>query len=255
MGAQPATDSLYEFNDCGSTVRISLEVSGSALDIDVQSTGDSLKVVDKRTSRTLLNVLQLFSTVDASATRSSMSCDQTCWLAKALQFSLSDGNLMITLTKLETNLPWPSLEAQTDVLTNQSEAVSETQTSRALEERENVKALLIAAQSGRVSDLQAAAQHFKGQHLGDIKDGTGKNALHFAAQLGQTDVCQYLLAEHQVNANTQDEAGVWAWLLTRPAHILSPAFLDYMLPVAFLPTACQGCPPPMPGCLLQGRQH
>lgn len=239
MGAQPATDSLYEFNDCGSTVRISLEVSGSALDIDVQSTGDSLKVVDKRTSRTLLNVLQLFSTVDASATRSSMS----------------DGNLMITLTKLETNLPWPSLEAQTDVLTNQSEAVSETQTSRALEERENVKALLIAAQSGRVSDLQAAAQHFKGQHLGDIKDGTGKNALHFAAQLGQTDVCQYLLAEHQVNANTQDEAGVWAWLLTRPAHILSPAFLDYMLPVAFLPTACQGCPPPMPGCLLQGRQH
>jgi len=43
--------------------------------------------------------------------------------------------------------------------------------------------------------------------LGDIKDGTGKNALHFAAQLGQTDVCQYLLTEHQLDPNIQDEAG------------------------------------------------
>ena len=105
---------------------------------------------------------------------------------------------------------WPALEAQSEVLADQLQTTSEAQTSRALQEREKVKALLTAAQSGNVSEMQAAAAHFAEQHLGDIKDATGKNSLHFAAQLGQTDNCRYLLTERQLNPNTQDEAGMQA---------------------------------------------
>lgn len=194
MGAQPASGSQYEFVDVGSTVRVHLNVDGTASCFDIKSTGDSLSVTDRRNSHTLLNVFQLYSTVDASATT----------------YTVSNGNLVVTLTKLETTMRWPALEAQSEVLADQLQTTSEAQTSRALQEREKVKALLTAAQSDNVSEVQAAAAHFGEQHLGDIKDGTGKNALHFAAQLGQTDNCRYLLTECQLNPNMQDEAGMQA---------------------------------------------
>ena len=190
MGAQPATAS-YEFTDRGRTVQIQLTVHGHPSDLDVRSSGDSLKIIDKSASRTLLRIVQFFSTVDAR---------QTDW-------NVANGTLTVTLTKLEPAIHWTALETQPDVLPQQ--AVSEAETSRALQERDRVKALLTAAQSGSVSDIQAAAEHFTGQHLGDIKDGTGKTALHFAAQLGQTDVCHYLLTEQQVDPNSQDEAGTY----------------------------------------------
>jgi len=191
MGAQPASDNVYHFTDAGSSVSVLLNVDGNASDFDIRSTGDSLRVIDHRNSQTLLNILQLYSTIEASTTQS----------------KVADGRLILTLTKLDADVRWPALEAQSEVLADHSQAVSEAQTSRALQEREKVKALLTAAQSGSVPDLQKAASHFGGQHLGDIKDGTGKNALHFAAQLGQTEVCQYLLTEHQLDPNIQDEAG------------------------------------------------
>lgn len=190
MGAQPASVGAYDFTDMGRTVRVEIDVHSNASELDIRSTGDSLTVSDKPTSRTLLSVLQLYSTVDANATQS----------------SVSGGSLTITLTKLENTSWWPALEAKSEVLSDQ-QGVSEAQTSRAMEERDKVKALLSAAQAGSVSDLQVAAHHFEGQHLGDIKDATGKNALHFAAQLGQQDVCQYLITEQHVSPDTQDEAG------------------------------------------------
>ena len=191
MGAQPASDKIYHFTDAGSSVTVLLHANGNASDFDIRSTGDSLKVIDNRNSQTLLNILQLYSTIEASSTQS----------------NVADGRLVLTLTKLDADVRWPALEAQSEVLADHSQTVSEAQTSKALQEREKVKALLTAAQSGSVPDLQKAASHFSGQHLGDIKDGTGKNALHFAAQLGQTDVCQYLLTEYQLDPNIQDEAG------------------------------------------------
>ena len=191
MGAQPASDNTYQFTDASSSVTVVLNVDGNASDFDIRSTGDSLRVIDNRNSQTLLNIVQLYSTIEASTTQS----------------KVASGRLVLTLTKLDGDVRWPALEAQSEVLADHSQAVSEAQTSRALQEREKVKALLTAAQSGSVPDLQNAASHFSGQQLGDIKDGTGKNALHFAAQLGQTDVCQYLLTEHQLDLNIQDEAG------------------------------------------------
>lgn len=201
MGAQPATAS-YEFRDNGRTVQIQLTVHCDLSDLDVRSTGDSLTIVDNRASRTLLKVVQLYSTVDAGAT----------------DWNVTEGTLTVTLTKLEPAIHWTALETHADVLPQQ--AVSEAQTSRALQERDRVKALLTAAQSGSVSNIQAAAEHFRGQQIGDIKDGTGKNALHFAAQLGQTDACHYLLTEQQVDPNLQDEAGSYIALQTSKSKLL-----------------------------------
>ena len=188
MGAQPAT-ATYDLTDNGGTVQIQLTVHSGPSDLDVRSTGDSLTIIDKSASRTLVKVVQLYSTVDSG---------QTDW-------NVVDGTLTVTLKKREPAIRWTALETQADVLPQQ--AVSEAQTSQALQERDRVKALLTAAQSGSVSDLQAAAELFRGENLGDFKDGTGKNALHFAAQLGQTDVCQYLLIEQQMDPDSQDEAG------------------------------------------------
>lgn len=188
MGAQPATAS-YEFEDNGRTVQIRLTVHCSLSDLDVRSTGDSLTVIDKSAARTLLEAFQLYSTVDARAT----------------DWTVAEHTLTVILAKLEPDVRWTALETQSNVLPQQ--AVTETQTSEVLEERDKVKALLTAAQTGNMSDLGAAAEHFTGQQLGDIKDGTGKNALHFAAQVGQADTCYYLLTEHEVDPNIQDEAG------------------------------------------------
>lgn len=196
MGAQPATG-IYKFTDNGTSVQIQLAVHSDLSDLAVSSTGDSLTVVDKSASRTLLKASQLYSTVDARAT----------------DWTVAAGTLTVTLTKLEPAIQWAALETQPNVLPQQ--AVSEAQTSKVLQERDRVKALLTAAQTGRVSDLRSAAEHFTGQQLGDIKDGSGKNALHFAAQLGHKDACHYLLTEQQVNPNLQDEAGSY----TDPWHL------------------------------------
>ena len=190
MGAQPAPAAVHEFSDFGNIVRVVLDFAGSQQDLDVQPTADSLKVADKRSHRTLLNAVQLHSTIDASATQS----------------SVSEGSATITLTKLDASTRWPALETDTDAVPSE-QAASEAQTSQALLERDKVKALLTAAQSGSIAELQAAAEHFEGQNLADIKDVTGKTALHFAAQLGNKPTCQYLLDEQQVNINSQDEAG------------------------------------------------
>lgn len=201
MGAQPAQE-RYEFRDNGNSVEIQLPAHSEASDLDVRLTGDSLTIVDKNASRTLLKVVQLFSTVDAKAT----------------DWSVADGTLTVRLTKLDTAMQWTALEAQANVLPQQ--AVTEAQTSRALQERDRVQALLSAAQAGNLSGMQAAAAHFEGQELGEVKDATGKNALHFAAQLGKTDVCHYLLTEQQVDPNLQDEAGMHSclWSLISPSR-------------------------------------
>ena len=188
MGAQPAPEG-YEFRDHGSTIQLQLQVHSQASDLVIRTSGDSLTIVDTSASRTLLKVVQLYSTVDANAT----------------EWTVADGTLTVTLKKLESTIQWMTLDAQAAALPEQG--MSEAQTGRALQERDRVKILLSAAQTGNVSELQAAAQHFAGQQLEEVKDGTGKNALHFAAQLGQTEVCHYLLTEQQVDVNVQDEAG------------------------------------------------
>ena len=51
-----------------------------------------------------------------------------------------------------------------------------------------------------------------------MKDGNGKNSLHFAAQLGQTDLCRHLVVDHGFDVNAQDDAGQHCF----GAQLLSP---------------------------------
>jgi Ankyrin repeats (many copies) len=67
--------------------------------------------------------------------------------------------------------------------------------------------------------LQAAAGHFGDSGVGGVRDGNGRTALHFAAQVAQLDVCRLLLGEQRVDVNVQDDhgaAGESGSLLTPP---------------------------------------
>lgn len=55
---------------------------------------------------------------------------------------------------------------------------------------------------------QAAAGHFGEPGVGGVRDGNGRTALHFAAQVAQLDVCRLLLEGHRMDVNVQDDHGV-----------------------------------------------
>lgn len=186
----------YKFCDLGSRVEVRLQIASdlASSDIDVQATADSLRITEHKNSAVLLNVTQLYSTVAAAAT----------------EHTAANGKLTVTLQKLDQKLSWPAFEVESMSHANGTEdADSGNQTSRAMQEREKVKALLTAAQSGSVADVQQAAEQFGQDSLAEVKDGTGKNCLHFAAQTGQTDVCNYLLTELHFDPAEQEDAGMY----------------------------------------------
>ena len=84
---------------------------------------------------------------------------------------------------------------------------SSGEASSALIERDKVQRLLTAAQSGDTALLAEAVRCFEGQQIDDIKDGRGRNALHFAATSGSLESCRYLLNELQASANCKAEEG------------------------------------------------
>ena len=57
-----------------------------------------------------------------------------------------------------------------------------------------------------------------------MKDGNGKNSLHFAAQAGQTDLCSHLLVDHGFDVNAQDDAGQHCF----GAQLVSPGLVAVM---------------------------
>jgi hypothetical protein len=82
------------FHDNGKEVEVSIKVDAVAEPVDVYSTTTALTVKDKNRSL-IVNVPQLFSTVDASKTI----------------FEVVNGELSITLQKLAPDEKWTSLEA------------------------------------------------------------------------------------------------------------------------------------------------
>lgn len=40
-----------------------------------------------------------------------------------------------------------------------------------------------------------------------VRDGNGRSALHFAAQVGQNELCTALLAAHGITVDAQDDHG------------------------------------------------
>ncbi|MCJ1425631.1 hypothetical protein MMC29_003531 [Sticta canariensis] len=77
----------------------------------------------------------------------------------------------------------------------------------ALHERDRVQSLLQAAQSGATAQLMEAALQFQDQDINRVRDGRGRTALHFAAQMGHTDTCKCLLEALKADANSQADEG------------------------------------------------
>ena len=65
---------------------------------------------------------------------------------------------------------------------------------------------------------QAAAGHFGQSGVGGVRDGNGRTALHFAAQVAQLDACRLLLELHRMDVNAQDDHGAAG----EPGALLAP---------------------------------
>lgn len=71
-----------------------------------------------------------------------------------------------------------------------------------------VEALLTAAKENDLDAFKAAAVHFSGDSLAEVRDGNGRTSLHFAAQAENgLAMVRYLLREAHMPANLLDETG------------------------------------------------
>ena len=176
----------HTFRDAGASVVVTLDARSSTGQVQVQVTGDSLTVVAHRDAKrvVLFDLQQLYSTVDASA----------------VDWEDKDGQITVKLEKLDPSLEWPQLEATKREADQRSEG-------NPLEDREQVKALLSAAQSGDVEAFKAAGQLFPAGQLDGIKDANGRNALHFAAASSNADICSFLAREQGFSLDATDESG------------------------------------------------
>jgi hypothetical protein len=84
----------YSFHDDGELIEVTTKVDAKAESLDVQTTTTTLNVKEKN-GADILNVPELYSTVDASKTA----------------FEVRDGELSVTLHKLAPDVKWPTLEA------------------------------------------------------------------------------------------------------------------------------------------------
>ena len=187
----------YSFKDAGPSVIVIACNSSKSKDVQVQVTGDALTVFAHRDAErvVLLSVPQLYSTIDASA----------------LDWEDRDGQITIKLNKLDPSLQWPQLEAPE----RQAESNAED---NPVDDREKVKAVLSAAQSGDIEAFKAAGRHFPAG-LDAIKDANGRNALHFAAAASNADMCNFLAREEGFSLDATDESGMRAPLTVPIAHL------------------------------------
>jgi hypothetical protein len=97
--------------------------------------------------------------------------------------------------------------------------IPEGDTEGAMTAREQVKQLFEAALRGDLQQLEQIAPSVSSEGLGSVKDGNGRNALHFAAQGGQAGMAEHLLEKEGISANSQDDQGRYQTL----RNDLSPA--------------------------------
>ena len=224
----PSGSAEGTLGDRGSTVAVSVPVSETPGELDVQSTTTSLMVRDS-SGNTLLSVPQLWSTVDSG---------KTTW-------KVEGGMATITLHKLDPREHWRSLEYQVRQLDQsvarpvqtadradpglpgvepvmqqhvEQKAVvqaeskppaepKEGSSEAAMAARDQVKQLFQAAVAGDVEHMQQVAPTVSAEGLDAVKDGNGRTALHFAAQAGQARAAEYLLDQEGIDVNAQDDSG------------------------------------------------
>ncbi len=176
--------------DDGDFARVLVDVHDlEAGTFDVKSTGDSVAIVwrgEGGEPTVIWSIQQLYGTIDASA---------TTWEATESQ------QIKVQLKKLDASAAWPQLEAS-------QEPDSRPAPENPLEERENVKALLTCAQSGDLQGFKAAAEKFSTGDLSGVRDGNGRNALHFAAAAGNAALCQRLVEQWSFDADAVDDSGM-----------------------------------------------
>ena len=115
----------------------------------------------------------------------------------------------VHLSKCDENEPWRSLTRQG----KQNEAA------KAFAQLEKVKKLFESTREGTprefddlLDDLVSAQREEaddpnKPFPVSEVRDGNRKNALHFAAQLGNLELCKHLVGEHGVPADSRDVEG------------------------------------------------
>lgn len=188
--SKSASDVLWTFEDRADEVLVTTDVPEEpGASFDVQIGGDFLFVRSQLDGKdtSLLNVKQLYSTVDVTA---------SSW-----ELSSSKERLTVRLKKLDPATVWPQLEAESGVIK------PDDLSGDPLEARKAVQALLSAARAGDVEAFKGAAQRFDGSDLSSVKDANGRNALHFSASSGKTDFVQYLVAKETFEVDTADDSG------------------------------------------------
>ena len=70
-----------------------------------------------------------------------------------------------------------------------------------------MKLLFEAVMRGDASEIASLTRQVSPEGLRHVKDGNGRNALHFAAHAGQVPTVLSLLEEEGMDVNAQDEAG------------------------------------------------
>ena len=70
-----------------------------------------------------------------------------------------------------------------------------------------MKLLFEAVMRGDTSEIASLTRQVSPEGLRHVKDGNGRNALHFAAHAGQVPTVLSLLEEEGMDVNAQDEAG------------------------------------------------
>lgn len=76
-----------------------------------------------------------------------------------------------------------------------------------MEARNLVKQIFEAAIHGSIEEIERIAPSVSPSGLSSVKDGNGRNALHFAAQGGQLEAAAYLLHKEGISVNSQDDKG------------------------------------------------
>lgn len=181
------------FTDYGDSVEVVIPMPEGATEEEVRVSGgaDYLNVHLTNRRQALLRVSQLNSTVDPGATAAHVDNNQ----------------LHIRLHKLDNQHVWPALEAvdaPPETLSRGNETLAPDS---ALQERDRVRQLLQAAQSGDTAAFQAVAGQFGEGGVRAVRDGNGRTALHFAAQVGNQDLCLNLISTHNVSIDCQDDHG------------------------------------------------
>ena len=185
----------YTFVDDGPTaeVRVSLprgDSSVSTSDIVVETlTESTLKVAVRGTARPIVDCEDLWAPIRHK---------ETTWTLDP-----GNGELVVYLTKSDENEPWGALTK--DAKTNEA--------AKAFAQLEKIKKLFETTREGTPALFDAVLGELvqdsgeKDFPVDQVRDGNQKNALHFAAQLGNLDLCKHLVEFHEVPLDAQDVEG------------------------------------------------